>query len=198
MEDIIILSMPLLFLVHIALATFLTCLIWFPTAFADGVMHTVPEVSKSQLYTALFTSLSWLLSWLFGCLLCLACKMELLTSLLVQSCSLLHGISHSWLNLSGSTRLPEGVRTPGQLHQGAAEPGRCSLQVVQGRVILTLVTQSLSQQKQFSSGYEARRKERKIFPSRFEGRGQKKALLECRAWGWLPVQSRVISYLKAD
>lgn len=97
-----------------------------------------------------------------------------------------------------STRLSGGVRTPGQLHQDAAEPGRCSLQVVQGRAILTLVTQSLPRCKQFSSGYETRRKERKLFPSRFEGRGKNKTLLDCRGWGWLPVQSQVISYLKAD
>lgn len=59
------------------LATFLTCLTPFPSAFTDGVTHTAPKLSKIKLCTALFTSLSWLLSWLFGCLLCLACKTEL-------------------------------------------------------------------------------------------------------------------------
>lgn len=184
------------------LPTFLTCLTWFPTAFTDGVLHMVPELSKSRLYTVLFASLSWPLSWIFGCLHCLVCKTELPTSLLVQSCSLHHGINISVLpgpagEVAGpvpSTRLSGGVTAPGQLHQDAAEPGRCSLQVGQGRVILTLVTHSLSQWKQFSPGYEARRKARKIFPSGLEGKGQNKALLECRAWGWLPVQNPVISF----
>lgn len=82
--------------------TFLTCSTWFFQLLVQMGWHTQAQNStKSKLYPVLFTSLSWLLSWLFECLLCLACKAGLLKSLLVQSCSLHHGISRCWLYWSG-------------------------------------------------------------------------------------------------
>lgn len=101
MENIIILSVPLLFIVHIVLPPSSPAQPGFQLLVQMG-WHTQSQNStKSKLYPVLFTSLSWLLSWLFECLLCLACKAGLPKSLLVQSCSLHHGISRCWLDRSG-------------------------------------------------------------------------------------------------
>lgn len=81
----------------------------------------------------------------------------------------------------------------------------CSLWAVQANVaryfIISLVTYSLSQWKHvFFWTLTMNQEERKILPIGFWGTGQNKALLDakCRAWGWFPDQSWVISYLKAD
>lgn len=158
--------------------TFLTCSTWFPAACADGVTHTGPELNQEQalhcfIYQPLLTAeLAIWVSALLG-LQGRTTQITAGTKLLPPSwnISVLTGLVREVAGPVPSTKVPEGARTPGRLHQDAADPGRCSLQVVQGRGILTLVTQSLSQWKQFSSGYETRRKEGKMFPSGFEGRG---------------------------
>lgn len=117
-------------------------------------------------------------------------KADLQASLLIQTCSI-HGVFQCWLDLL--------ARCIGMLNTS------CSLWAVQANVaryfIISLVTYSLSQWKHvFFWTLTMNQEERKILPIGFWGTRQNKALLDakCRAWGWFPVQSWVISYLKAD